>query len=244
MLIRHIRKRRNLLRDRYDSNGQTGRSAREAHFCQIEQCRLKEWDNYQKSHCARSDRARNRVFLDISVNHALIGRIVIDLFDKQMPRTAQYFRDFIAGYPGVCPHDDTKLDYADAPLYCVHPQCKTLCFGMLDGQCPHVATIKEESFEFTHSEKGLVTLIYHGPGIGSSSFAITTSAAPSLDYKCVVFGKVTEGMDVVDRLSELPVCTKGQPRETVHISLCGVLTGEKPPGTWTTQRRRASECTA
>ena len=48
---------------------------------------------------------------------------------------------------------------------------------------------------------------------GSQFFIVTTDAAPWLDGKHTVFGRVTDGMDVVDPLEALPTDGRDRPRE-------------------------------
>ena len=66
------------------------------------------------------------------------------------------------------------------------------------------------------SENGVVNAIQHKRGVismarsaandsGSSQFFIMHADADSLDGQYAAFGKVTEGMDVVDKIAEVPV---------------------------------------
>ena len=52
---------------------------------------------------------------------------------------------------------------------------------------------------------------------GSQFFIVTTLAAPWLDGKHTVFGRVTSGMDVVDAISQVDRDAQDKPREPVVI---------------------------
>jgi cyclophilin family peptidyl-prolyl cis-trans isomerase len=52
---------------------------------------------------------------------------------------------------------------------------------------------------------------------GSQFFIVTTAAAPWLDGKHTVFGRVTEGMDAVDAIEQVDTDAQDKPRDPVVI---------------------------
>jgi cyclophilin family peptidyl-prolyl cis-trans isomerase len=67
-------------------------------------------------------------------------------------------------------------------------------------------------------ERGALAMANAGPNTnGSQFFIVTTESAPWLDGKHTVFGRVTNGMEVADRISELPRDARDKPRDDVVI---------------------------
>jgi peptidyl-prolyl cis-trans isomerase B (cyclophilin B) len=61
-------------------------------------------------------------------------------------------------------------------------------------------------FNDTKHVKGIVSMAHGGdPGSATTSFFIVTGDAPSLDGKYTAFGRVVDGMDVVEKIEATPV---------------------------------------
>jgi peptidyl-prolyl cis-trans isomerase B (cyclophilin B) len=76
----------------------------------------------------------------------------------------------------------------------------------------------EDEFNEHKVARGALAMANAGPNTnGSQFFIVTTEAAPWLDGKHTVFGRVTSGMEVVDAISEVPRDASDKPREDVVI---------------------------
>jgi peptidyl-prolyl cis-trans isomerase B (cyclophilin B) len=76
----------------------------------------------------------------------------------------------------------------------------------------------EDEFNQHKVQRGALAMANAGPNTnGSQFFIVTTESAPWLDGKHTVFGRVTDGMDVVDAISEVPRDSRDKPHDDVVI---------------------------
>lgn len=57
-----------------------------------------------------------------------------------------------------------------------------------------------------------------GPTTNGSQFFITFAAAPHLDGKNTVFGRVLEGWETLDKMEEVGVDKKNRPQQQIKIN--------------------------
>ncbi|HEY6835156.1 MAG TPA: peptidylprolyl isomerase [Gaiellaceae bacterium] len=139
--------------------------------------------------------------------HTNHGAIAVELYDEDAPKTVDNFvklaRDGF--YDGVIFHrviPDFMIQGGDPT-------------GTGTGGPGYTF---EDEFNDHKVERGALAMANAGPNTnGSQFFVVTTQAAPWLDGKHTVFGRVTDGMDVVDAISEVETGANDKPHEPVTI---------------------------
>jgi peptidyl-prolyl cis-trans isomerase B (cyclophilin B) len=122
--------------------------------------------------------------------HTNHGAIEVQLFDEDAPKTVENFRKLAADgfYDGVIFHRVIK----DFMIQGGDPT------GTGSGGPGYTF---EDEFNDNKVERGALAMANAGPNTnGSQFFIVTTDAAPWLDGKHTVFGRVTAGMEVVDSI--------------------------------------------
>jgi len=77
--------------------------------------------------------------------------------------------------------------------------------------------IKDEFTKSNRNERGTISMANAGPNTGGSQFFFNLVNNNHLDSKHPVFGKVTEGMEVVDKIAQVKTDTDDRPVTNVTI---------------------------
>eukprot|EP01083_Nonionella_stella_P212488 767313_1 len=176
---------------------------------------------------------RQQVFLDIELADEPIGRIVIELFNDIVPKTAKNFYYLCTGEKGKCKSNESKLlCYKNSKFHRVIRnfmiQGGDITKGNgIGGESIYGNTFEDENFILKHDRPGRVSMANSGPNQNASQFFITCSKQTHLNNKHVVFGQVISGMNIVNSIQNLPVkqykTNSNKPKFPVKISECGDL---------------------
>lgn len=82
---------------------------------------------------------------------------------------------------------------------------------------PRIPKIKDEYNGVQKNNRGTIAMANAGPNTGSSQFFINLVDNNYLDGRHPVFGKVVEGMDVVDKIAKVPTNSQDRPLQEVKI---------------------------
>ena len=141
----------------------------------------------------------------IETNH---GTIRVELFEERAPETAGNFIKLAEDgfYDGVVFH-------------------RVIEGFMIQGGDPEGTgtggpgyTIDDEFHpDLRHDEKGMLSMANSGPNTGGSQFFITLAPTPWLDDRHAVFGRVVDGMDVVEEIGSVPTGRSDRPVDEVRM---------------------------
>ena len=140
----------------------------------------------------------------IETNH---GTIQLELFDEEAPETVANFRKLASEgfYDGLVFH-------------------RVIGNFMIQGGCPQGTGTGGPGYTFDDEindhaiVRGTLAMANAGPNTnGSQFFIVTAEATPWLDGKHTAFGRVLDGMDVVDAIEAQPTDARDKPVDDVRM---------------------------
>ncbi|KAG0682886.1 peptidylprolyl isomerase C [Pichia californica] len=161
----------------------------------------------------------SKVYFDITINGAKQPRMVFDLFDKEVPKTAENFRALCTGEKG--------FGFKDSIFHRVIPGFMAqggdiTHFNGYGGKSIYGNKFEDENFNIKHTKPGMLSMANAGPNTNGSQFFITTVPCPWLDGHHVVFGELIEGKDTLDTV-ENQGTSSGKPKAEIKVVESGEL---------------------
>jgi cyclophilin family peptidyl-prolyl cis-trans isomerase len=139
--------------------------------------------------------------------HTSGGKIELELFDEDAPKTVENFRKLAHGgfYDGLVFH-------------------RIIQDFMIQGGCPRGTGTGGPGYTFEDEinqhkiVRGALAMANAGPDTnGSQFFVVTAQECPWLDGKHTVFGRITGGMETVDKLDRVETDASDRPLEPQRI---------------------------
>ena len=144
------------------------------------------------------------------------GEMLVELFEDETPNTVANFIELAEKgfYRGMAFHRVINGFMAQGGC----PYSKRGAMGMPGTGGPGYTFDNETRPNLKHNGRGILSMANAGPDTNGSQFFLCFQPAPWLDGKHTVFGKVIQGIEVLDALEAIGT-QSGRPREEVRFTI-------------------------
>jgi peptidyl-prolyl cis-trans isomerase A (cyclophilin A) len=162
--------------------------------------------------------------------HTNHGSFFVQLMPEHAPNTVENFVDLATGAKEWDdPRDGQKKS---VPLYPGTIFHRVIPGFMVQGGDPTGTGMGGPGYQFEDEcppdgpgfdRPGLLAMANSGPNSNGSQFFVTVAPAPWLDGKHTIFGEVTEGYDIVERIAGVETGPQDRPVDDVVIERIEVV---------------------
>ncbi|BGP54041.1 hypothetical protein JCM8202_003040 [Rhodotorula sphaerocarpa] len=146
-----------------------------------------------------------------------MGQVTFELYDQHAPQTCRNFVELAnRGY-----YNGTVFHRIIADFMIQGGDPTGTGRG---GQSIYGDRFEDEiSPELRFTGAGILAMANSGPNTNGSQFFITLAPTPHLDKKHTIFGRVSAGMTVVQRLGAVQTDNEDRPKETIKVIKARVI---------------------
>jgi peptidyl-prolyl cis-trans isomerase A (cyclophilin A) len=161
----------------------------------------------------------------VAVIKTSMGDITVKLFKDKAPKTVDNFIGLASGKKEWT-HPGTQKAMKDKPLYDGTVFHRVIPDFMIQAGDPLGKGIGGPGYKFADEfndtdafdRPGILAMANSGPGTNGSQFFITTVPTPWLNKRHTIFGEVTDGMDVVLKISKAETAEMNRPKIEIKIN--------------------------
>jgi cyclophilin family peptidyl-prolyl cis-trans isomerase len=174
--------------------------------------------------------------MNVTIDGEAAGRIVYDLDLEDFPLTSANFRSACVSEKEVHPDCPVEFTFRNSRFHRVVDGCFVHGGDITKGDGSGGYSVygpffadenppdeSKKGFRGKHQGPGDLCSANRGPNHNDSQFYITLSRQVHLDGLHTVFGKVSKGMDVVEKIAAVPVDIEDKPIKEVLIVECGYI---------------------
>ncbi len=151
-----------------------------------------------------------------------MGDFEVELYAKECPETVWNFVNLIEG---------RQETVKEGPFYDGLIFHRVISGFVIQGGCPQGSGMGGPGYQFEdeclpelkHDDKGILSMANAGPGTNGSQFFITLGATPHLNGRHTVFGKVTSGLDIVEKIGSTKVGAMDRPQYDIVMEKVTIL---------------------
>ncbi|XP_006889874.1 PREDICTED: peptidyl-prolyl cis-trans isomerase A-like [Elephantulus edwardii] len=159
------------------------------------------------------------VYFDITADDECLGCVSFEILADKVPKTAENFHALSTeekgfGYKGSCLHRIISG-------FVCQGENSTRRNGT-GGKSIYEEKFDDDIFILKHTDPGILSMANTKPNINSSHFFICTAKTEWLDGKHVIFGKMKEGINIVEGMEHFG-SRNGKTSKKITIDDCGQL---------------------